>query len=188
MNWLDVVLALVLLLSVAAGIRRGIARVGVGLIATMAGVLLGIWFYGSAGSFLLPYVSYRGLANFCGFLLVFFGTLLLGSLVGWVLAKMLKWAGLGWLDRLGGAAFGLLRGVLIGIALVMALLAFTSKPPPQSVVNSRLAPYMIDAARVLAYLAPRELRDGVEASYGHVRKVWKDAIEKGIPKLPGGKS
>ncbi len=187
MNWLDIVLALILLLSIAAGVQRGLARVGVGLAATLVGLVLGIWFYGSAGSFLLPYVSYRGLANFFGFLILFFGTLLAGAGLGWLLAKMLKWAGLGWLDRLGGAAFGLLRGVLISIALVMALLAFAPKPPPKSVVESRLAPYVVDAARVLAFLAPRELRDGVEASYERVKKVWSEAVQKGVRGLPGGK-
>jgi membrane protein required for colicin V production len=183
-NWLDVVLAIILVSSIVAGFRRGFARVGVGLAATLVGLILGTWFYGSAGAFLLPYVSYRGLANLIGFLLIFLGTLLAGSLAGWFLAKMLKWAGLGWLDRLMGAAFGLLRGVLIGIGLVMALLAFTAKPPPQSVVGSRLAPYMIDAARVLAYIAPRELRDGFQASYERVKKIWGDAMQKGIHELP----
>ena len=184
MNWLDIVLALILILSVAAGIRRGFARVGVGLAATVIGLIFGIWFYGSAGAFLLPYVSYRGLANLIGFLAIFFGILLIGSLVGWVLAKLLKWAGLGWLDRVLGGAFGLLRGVLIGIGLVLALLAFAAKPPPPSVVESRLAPYMIDAARVLAVIAPRELRDGFEASYERAKKIWSDAVQKGIPELP----
>jgi len=101
-----------------------------------------------------------------------------------VLAKLLKWAGLGWLDRVLGGAFGLLRGVLIGIGLVLALLAFAAKPPPPSVVESRLAPYMIDAARVLAVIAPRELRDGFEASYERAKKIWSDAVQKGIPELP----
>ena len=184
MNWLDIVLAIILGGSIVAGFARGFARVGVGLAATIVGLILGIWFYGAAGAFLLPYVSHRGFANLAGFLLVFFGVLLVGSLVGWMLAKLLKWAGLGWLDRLMGAVFGLLRGLLIGIGLVMALLAFAPKPPPSSVVESRLAPYVIDAARVLVAIAPRELRDGFHASYERVKKIWSDAVRKGIHELP----
>lgn len=184
MNWLDVVLALVLAASVAAGFARGFARVGIGLAATLIGLVLGIWFYGTAGAFVLPYVSSRGLANFIGFLLVFFGVLLAGSVVGWILAKLLKWAGLGWLDRLMGAGVGLLRGIIIAVALVMALVAFAPKPPPRSVVESRLAPYVIDAARVLAAVAPRELRDGFHAGYEHVKKIWSDTIQKRPRELP----
>ncbi|MDP2996152.1 MAG: CvpA family protein [Bryobacterales bacterium] len=184
MNWLDVVLAIIVGGSIVAGFMRGFARVGVGLVATIVGLILGIWFYGTAGSFLLPYVSHRGFANLAGFLLVFFGVLLVGSLVGWMLAKLLKWAGLGWLDRFGGAVFGLLRGLLIAIGLVMALVAFAPKPPPASVVESRLAPYVIDAARVLVAIAPRELRDGFHAGYERVKKIWSDAMQKGIRELP----
>ncbi|MBI4874676.1 MAG: CvpA family protein [Acidobacteria bacterium] len=184
MNWLDIVLAIVLCGSMMAGFLRGIARAGVGIAATVIGLILGIWFYGSAGAFFLPYLSSRGLANFAGFLVVFFGILLLGSLVGWLISKLLKWAGLGWLDRLLGAAFGFLRGLLISIALVLALLAFAPKPPPQSVVQSRLAPYVIDAARVLVSIAPRELRDGFESSYERVKSIWRETLEKSAPPAP----
>lgn len=184
MNWLDIVLVVILVCSVIAGFRKGFARVSVGLVATLIGLILGLWFYGAAGAFLLPYVSYRGLANFIGFCLIFVGVLLAGSLVGWLLAKLLKWAGLGWLDRLMGAVLGVLRALLIGIGLVLALLSFAFKPPPQSVVQSRLAPYVIDAARVLVVIAPRELRDAFQSGYDHVKKVWNEAVQKGIPKLP----
>jgi membrane protein required for colicin V production len=183
-NWLDIVLLIIFAGSVIAGFRKGFARVAVGLAATVMGLLLGIWFYGVAGAFLLPYVSYRGLANFAGFCLVLFGVLLAGALVGWLLAKLLKWAGLGWLDRLLGAAFGLLRGVLIGVGLVLVLVAFAPKPPPRSVVESRLAPYLIDTARVVAAIAPRELRDGFQAGYEHVKKTWNETFQKGIRELP----
>jgi membrane protein required for colicin V production len=183
-NWLDIVLVIILGCSVVAGFRKGFARVGVGLAATLIGLILGLWFYGAAGAFLLPYVSYRGLASFAGFCLVFGAVLLAGSLVGWLLAKLLKWAGLGWLDRLMGAVFGVLRALLIGIGLVLALLAFAPQPPPRSVVESRLAPYVIEAARMLVVIAPRELRDGFQSGYDHVKKAWSDAIQKGLPKLP----
>jgi membrane protein required for colicin V production len=182
-NWLDIVLAIIVGGSIVAGFMRGFARVGIGLAATIVGLILGIWFYGTAGAFLLPYVSHRGFAYLAGFILVFFGVLLAGSLVGWMLAKLLRWAGLGWLDRLGGAAAGLLRGLLMAIGLVMALVAFSPKPPP-AVVESRLAPYVIDAAHVLVAVAPRELRDGFHAGYERVKKIWSDAVQKGIRELP----
>jgi len=183
-NWLDFVLGLILLVSFLGGVVKGFARVGIGLLATVAGVVLGLWFYGVAGAFLEPYLSSRALANFAGFFIVFLGVNLLGALTGWVLSKLMKHAGLGWLDRLGGGAVGAVRGVVIGIALIMALMAFSVKPPPRSVTSSRLAPYVIEASRVLASLAPRELKDGFQASYDQLRKIWADAWKRGLPRLP----
>src|SRR5579871_2611398 len=117
MNWLDVVLLLVLAASVVTSFSTGLARELVGMVSMVAALVLAIWFYGTAGSFLQPYVSSRGVANFCGFLLVFVGVLILGSLTGRLLRRMMKIAGLSFVDRLLGAGFGLLRGVLVAIAL-----------------------------------------------------------------------
>lgn len=180
MNWLDVVLALILGLSVGSGIFKGFSKVAVGFLSTLAGIVLGLWFYGPAGAFLQPYVSHKGLADFIGFFLVFGACLMAGALVGYLLGKLLKWAGLGWVDRMLGAGVGLLRGLLIAVVLVMALMAFTPKPPPQSVVKSRIAPYVVDAARFLAAAAPRELKDGVQASYEKVKEMWRETLKPGL--------
>ena len=82
------------------------------------------------------------MANFCGFLMVFVGVMMLGSLVGFILSKVLKVTGLSFFDRLLGAAFGIMRGVLIAAALVMAMLAFApgAGRKPDAVAHSRLAP------------------------------------------------
>ena len=185
MNWLDVVLLLVLAGSVVTSFSTGLAREVVGLVSLVAALVLAIWFYGTAGSFLQPYVSSPGVANFCGFLMVFCGVLVLGALVGHVLGRMMKVAGLSFVDRLLGAGFGIVRGLLISIALVLALLAFTpGKSPPNAVVHSKVAPYVIDAARVCAAVAPHELKDGFRKSYEQVKTVWGNALRKGIRAVP----
>lgn len=185
MNWLDVVLLLVLVGSVVTSFSTGLAREVVGLVSMIAALVLALWFYGTAGSFLQPYVSSPGIANFCGFLVVFCGVLVLGALLGRVLRRMMKVAGLSFVDRLLGAGFGVLRGTLISIALVLALLAFTpGKSPPNAVVHSKVAPYVIDAARVFAAVAPRELKDGFRKSYEQVKTIWGNALKKGIRGLP----
>ncbi|HTT64769.1 MAG TPA: CvpA family protein [Bryobacteraceae bacterium] len=185
MNWLDVVLLLVLAGSVVTSFSTGLAREVVGLVSLVAALVLAIWFYGTAGSFLQPYVSSPGVANFCGFLMVFCGVLVLGALVGRVLGRMMKVAGLSFVDRLLGAGFGIVRGLLISIALVLALLAFTpGKSPPNAVVHSKVAPYVIDAARVCAAVAPHELKDGFRKSYEQVKTVWGNALRKGIRAVP----
>lgn len=183
MNWLDIVLAIVFALSVLGGLAKGFARVGIGFLAALLGLFCGLWFYGAAGYYFLPYVSHKGIANFIGFLLVFFTFVVLGALTGKLLGLLFKWVGLSWLDRLLGAAFGALRGLVFAIALVLALMAFAPEPPPRSVVESRAAPYLIGAAEMCASLAPHEVREGVRASYDRVREIWEDLLRKGKHKL-----
>jgi len=172
LNWLDIVLLILLAASTAGGLIKGFTRLVIGLAAAVIGLFCALWFYGAAGSFLTPYVSHKAIANFIGFVLIFAGTIIAGAIVARLLGLLLKWAGLSWLDRLAGGAFGLVRGAVIGIALVLALMAFSPKPPPRSVVRSRLAPYFIDAAHVCAAVAPREVREAVEESYSKIKDAW----------------
>lgn len=183
MNWLDVVVLAVLAVSAAMSFRKGLTREVVGLASAVLAILLGIWFYGTAGSFLAPYLSSRGLANFAGFLLVFCGVLLVGHLVSYAIGKFLKVTGLSIFDHLLGAVFGALRGLLITVALVMAIMAFSpADKPPSSVVNSRTAPYVVDAARAFAAMAPHELKEGFRKTYDQVKSAWQKALDEGIRK------
>ena len=183
MNWLDVVLLAILAASVAMSFRKGLSREVIGLASVVLAILLGIWFYGTAGSFLAPYLSSRALANFAGFLLVFCGVMLAGNLVGYLVGKFLKVTGLSIYNHLLGAAFGAARGILISVALILAIMAFSQgDKPPSSVVNSRTAPYMMDTARVFAAIAPHELKEGFRKTYDQVKSAWGKALEEDIRK------
>jgi membrane protein required for colicin V production len=171
-NWLDILLIVLLAVFVFEGVRQGFARLAIGMAATLIGILLAAWFYGSAGALLLPYVSSRALANAAGFLIVFIGIQIAGALLGWALATLFKWTGLSWLDRLLGALLGAVKTAVVGVVLVLILTAFPLKPIPDSIAGSQSAPYLIEASHVLVYLCPRELRDGFKATYDRVRDLW----------------
>jgi membrane protein required for colicin V production len=179
MNWLDIVLLLVVAASVYMSFRKGLSREIIGLVSVVLALLLGIWFYGTAAAFIQPHVSSRTAANLGGFLLVFVAVLLLGHLVSYVVGKFLKVTGLSIVDHLLGAGFGVVRGALIGVALLMALMAFRDgdRPPPM-VVNSRLAPYVAGAAQLFADVAPHELKEGFRKTYGEVKSAWRTAVEE----------
>src|ERR1017187_6267369 len=143
MNWLDIVLLLILAWSIATSFRKGLTQEILGLASVVLALLLGLWFYGTAGSYLAPYASFRSLANFAGFLVGFAGVMLLGGLASFIPGKFLRVTGLSIVDHALGAAFGVLRGTLIAIVLIMAIMAFSpGDRPPDSVVRSRLAPHV----------------------------------------------
>lgn len=170
MNWLDIVLGLVLGISVFFGVMKGFARTVVGIATTFLAFLLAVWFYGAAGSMFLEYVSSKAVANFLGFVSVFLLVVLTGAVVGRLLAMMFKWVGIGWLDRTLGGCFGLLRGLLISIVIVMILMAFSLHPPPQAIRDSMLAPYVMDASRLFSKVAPKELTEGFQTSYEKLKR------------------
>jgi len=187
MNWLDAVLLLIFVVSVLTSFRKGFSREVIGFIAVVLALVFGIWFYGAAGSLVLPYVSSQSVANLAGFLLVFFGVILLGSIVSHVVGRFLRVTGLSIVDHALGAAFGLVRGTLVAVALIMGIMAFSpGDRPPESVVNSRVAPYAVDAARFLVSMAPHDLKEGYRKTYAQVKAAWQNALEKGIRGVPNG--
>src|SRR5947209_5634078 len=113
LNWFDIALALIIVVSAVSGLRTGLARVIVGLIATIAGFMLGFWCYRLVAAKLLPIVHNAGLANILGFLSIFFMVALAGTLVAALLSSIFKWVGLSWFNYLLGGAAGVVRGALV---------------------------------------------------------------------------
>ncbi len=178
MNLLDILLAIIILCSVAAGFLAGFARVGIGLLAAASGILFGFWFYGIPGEWFHQHIQSGTLANLLGFFTVFLAFLFAGALLGKLFSKLFKWTGLSWLDRLLGGAFGLARGGLIAIAFVAVLLAFTPRPVPSWMADSRLLPYAMEASNICAALAPNKLKNDFRESIRDIQKMWDEQLKR----------
>ena len=174
MNWLDYVLLAIVLGSVIMSFRKGFSREIIGLVASLAALVLGMWFYGLAGSFLMPYLSSPRVANLIGFLLVVFAVLICGGMTGWIVSRFLRTIGLSFFDRLLGAAFGFARGVVIAVALLTAFMAFGPQTVSSSMVNSRFAPYVLDASHTLVAIAPMELKSSFRRQYEQVKAALEN--------------
>jgi membrane protein required for colicin V production len=172
LNWIDLLLLVVIGASVLTGFAAGFARVGVGFIAMIVGLFCGFWFYGIVAAYVLDYVSSPAIASLIGFFAIFSGVLIVGAIMGRILAKFFKWAGLSWLDRLLGGTFGLVRGFLIAAGMVTVLLAFSPSPPPASVVDSKMLPYVINVSGVFAALTPRQIKDAFYATKDKLKADW----------------
>lgn len=173
LNWLDYVLIAILGFSALRSFMRGFTREIIGLCASVAALILGMLFYGRAGSLLKPWITSERGANFAGFLLVFFGVLLAGAIVGSIVRRFVKAIGLSFFDRLLGAGFGLVRGALVAIALLTVWIAFgprsDPKTAPSAVVHSQIAPYLTKVSSVLVNIAPMELKQSFGEVYDEAR-------------------
>jgi membrane protein required for colicin V production len=177
-NWLDYLLIAILLFSMVMSARKGFSREIIGLAAAVFALILGMWFYGLAGSWLIKWVSSTRVANLIGFFLVVFAVLLLGGMLGWIVNRFLHTIGLSFFDRLLGAAFGLVRGLLIAITMLTAYMAFGPQVDSQtvsaSVLHSRIAPYVLEASHVVVAIAPMELKSSFSKQYAQVKSLLAD--------------
>lgn len=116
-------------ISLLVGVTRGVVSEVLALLAWVAAFIAARMWAIPAGNLLLAELSdplWRQLAGFVG---VFVAVLILFALLRWVMSLLLKAAGLRPLDRLLGAVFGVLRGVLV--ILVLVLLAGLTPLPQQ---------------------------------------------------------
>ena len=91
-----------------------------------------------------------------GAILIVVGVMVLSTLLGRALNRTAHAIGLGFFDRILGAAFGLARGCLFGVAILMAVTAF--RPHSAWVENSRLTPYFLAGVHAVSFVVPHDLQ------------------------------
>jgi membrane protein required for colicin V production len=172
LNFLDWILVLLLVASIVTSAMKGFVRELMGIASLVAAFILGSWFYRVASTPFKEVVKNENIALFLGFAIVFLGTILGGALVAWVVQKVIKFAKIQWFDRLLGAAFGFVRGWLLGSIVFLVLTSFNLQA--EEVRNSHLAPYYLPGARVIAFAAPADLKSRFMDGYRTVEKWWRE--------------
>ncbi len=170
-SMLDWVILLILVLSIVSSAFKGFIREVLGLITVLAGALLASWSYRGVGGLFKDVVRTENLALFLGFSVIFLATLIAGFVIIWLITRFVKFAKLEWADRLLGAAFGVIRGWVLGSVLLLALTAFEIQT--ERVKNSELAPFFLPGSRVMAVLAPYELKAKFLVGYRAMERWWR---------------
>ncbi len=62
------------------------------------------------------------------------------------------------------------------------LLAFTPKPLPNWMIDSKLLPYAVDASNLFAAMAPSALKEAFHDGLAEIRKDWDEQLQKSLRK------
>ena len=166
MNWLDIVFLVVLGLTLVIGLIKGLVKQAIGLAAVVIGFLLASLYYLHAAWFLRKLISSEIAANLIGFLLIFFVVVALGTLLSFLLSKLMK-GPLAFINRVLGGLFGLIKGVLICGVIVFAFLVFDFER--EALNHSALAPYCFQITKGIVALIPQSLKEKFKTSYQEFR-------------------
>ncbi len=135
----DWVLLGVVALSALMGAMRGIVVEVLSLVVWIAAFWLA-FSYGAAISGLFTAQVHDAAARLLvAYALVFIAALIIGSVVTWLVGKLVRSIGLGGIDRLLGMLFGVVRGFALACVLVL-LLGLTGLPREPSWHSSPLIP------------------------------------------------
>ena len=156
LNYFDWFLIAILAWSTIMAFLRGLLLELFALGGLIAGILLAAWNYPALAALLERVINAKTVADVLAFLLIAIGVMIVCALAGKALHRTADAIGLGFFDRLFGAAFGFLRGCLLGVAVMMALTAFL--PPIPAVSKSSLSPCFLAGAHAVSFVVPHDFR------------------------------
>ncbi|GAA3764015.1 CvpA family protein [Terriglobus aquaticus] len=166
LNALDWALIVLVGVSTAMAFVRGLIRSLISALGVLLGIVLAAWYAPALADILQQWIRQPQLAEIVAFLLILTGTYVVAALMGRVLRGAAKAVGLGFFDRLGGAAFGFARAVLVlAVALIPAAPFFSALPFAR---NSILLPYLQTAAHGVSFVMPQDF--GRRLLSGSVRR------------------
>ena len=182
MHWIDLLIVGVIAWMTFTAFSNGLIREVVKLVALVLGAVLAGMFYDDLSqnlSFLLDDGTTRNLISF-GALLG--GTLILGQIAAGMLRGTARMLMLGPFDHLGGAAFGLVKGViLVELALIAVSVFPAASQVALAVDDSALAPLFLERVPVMELALPGEFDNALDRL-----REWQAALPASVGGLGGG--
>ena len=166
MTGFDFAVIAILLVSLLFGLWRGLVYEVLSLMGWPVAFVLSRLFAGSVA----PMMPGPVLSNIEGaqetiritlaYVVVFVAALIVWGVLAWLLSRLVKAAGLGWLDRVLGGLFGALRGGLVILALVW-LAGMTAVPDQLFWRDAQMSKTAEDAALLTKVWLPDNIAQRV---------------------------
>ncbi|MDY8138774.1 CvpA family protein [Aquimarina sp. 2201CG5-10] len=128
MNYIDIILGILLLWGLVRGFMKGLFVSLASLVALVAGIYIAVHFSHLVGDYLQQYVDWQeSVIKLTAFAITFILVVILISMAGKLLTKIADLASLGIVNKLLGAAFGVLKFAFIASVVLMFVDAVNQK-------------------------------------------------------------
>lgn len=150
----DLIILLSLIFFIISGFIRGL----IGEIAGLCAAIFGFWgaaVWNERLAARLAFISNPDWRLICASVIIFFGIMLLVGMAARILEKIATFSFIGWLNRLGGGLFGLLKGIIIWLFALLLLQAFFQNA--EFMRESRALPYFKSMVPYIQQILPPDL-------------------------------
>ncbi len=127
MTVFDYTVLIIIGLSVVFSVMRGLVKEVLGILGWVAAFYIGRTYTEQLLPMMPADIPSDSLKVLAAFLVLFLATLLVASLLAIAVSAIFKKIGLGWLNRVLGALFGFLKGILI-VCILVFLAGLTELP------------------------------------------------------------
>ena len=172
MNPFDIIIIVILGYCLVRGVFRGLVKEVSSIIGVLGGFYAAFTYYAMLAKHLSGLIKEPAYLNILSFLIIFCTVLIIVGILGIIIKYLLNIAFLGWVDRMGGVGFGLIKGVLIASVLFITLTAFLPKGSA-FLKNSMLAPHVSWVSEKMVKVVSKEMKQDFMAKLGELKKTWK---------------
>lgn len=172
MNPFDILVIVILGYSFVRGLFRGLVKEVSSIIAVLGGFYAAYSYYLELAKLFSKLIRDTAYLNILSFLIIFCSILIIVSFIGIIIKYLLNIAFLGWVDRICGIGFGIVKGILIVSVLFITLTAFLPKGSPL-LKNSVLAPHVAWVSERMAQVISSEMKREFTTKLGELKKTWK---------------
>lgn len=165
MNWLDVVIVVILVIPMLIGFKRGLINTVIPLAGVILGIVLAGRLRGTVADWLSTWINSSSQAEIVAFIIIFVVVIVATLVLAGVLRGFVRLLFLGWVDKLGGLAFGFALGGMISAALLAVLAKFPFWDIETTIGDSSLAAFFLDKFPFVLRLLPGEF-DSVRQFFG----------------------
>ncbi len=172
MNPFDILIIIILSFCLIRGLFRGLVKELSSIIGVIGGFYAAQIYFRNLIPFLTKWISNSAYLNIISFLLIFCGVFILIGLLGTAIRFLMKINFLTWFDRLCGASFGTLKGILIAAVLLTIFTTFL--PKDTSVIrNSQLSPHLTVISDEMSRFISSEMKDNFANNMKGIKKSWE---------------
>jgi membrane protein required for colicin V production len=161
LNWLDCLIIATVVSFVITAYTAGLIREIITLVALIVGVVIAGLLYDDLARDVLADTGDAALA--ISFFVLLGAVYLIGQIAAYTLKKGVSLLMLGRLDHLGGAFFGLIKGLVLVEVLLLTFAAYPGLGLDDAVEGSALAPMFLDDVDFVLALLPSDFDNRVSA-------------------------
>lgn len=121
MNWADWTIIGILSVSCLISLKRGFVKEALSLAVWIAAFIIAMLFSDRLAALMTNLIETPSLRAIAAFAALFAATLVVGAMVNYLIGELVRLTGLSGTDRLFGMLFGLVRGAVVVMALVILL-------------------------------------------------------------------
>lgn len=171
MHPFDILVITILAYGLIRGIFRGLVRELSSIVGILGGFYAAYTYYPQVANLISHLIENPYYLNIISYLIIFSTVVIIVGILAVIIKYLLNIAYLGWVDRVSGALFGLLKAGLVVCVLFIVLTAFL--PDSSTTIRTaKFSPYIAGTSEVMAKVLSNKMKTNFTKRIKDFKKSW----------------